>query len=53
MLGVVLNLGISFYKVGLFDEAYSCFENSDMRVKKRINEIKTKYKTSYLTAPSF
>lgn len=39
MLAVVLNLGICFYKVGLFDEAYSCFENSDLRIKKRISEV--------------
>lgn len=34
MLAVVINLGICFYKAGLFDEAYSCFENSDMRIKR-------------------
>lgn len=38
MLAVVINLGICFYKAGLFDEAYSCFENSDMRMKKKIAE---------------
>lgn len=38
MLAVVINLGICFYKSGLFDEAYSCFENSDMRIKKEYSE---------------
>lgn len=38
MLAVVMNLGVSFYRVGLFDEAFSCFENSDMRLKKKVVE---------------
>lgn len=38
MLGVVMNLGICFYKASLFDEAYSCFENCDLRIKAECNE---------------
>ena len=37
MLTIVINLGICFYRAGLFDEAYSCFENSDMRIKCKIS----------------
>lgn len=40
ILAVLLNLGICFYKTGLFDDAYSCFENSHLRIKKRISEMK-------------
>jgi len=38
MLGVVMNLGICFYKASLFDEAYSCFENCDLRIKGECTE---------------
>jgi len=32
VLMVLINLGIAFYKVGLFDEAFSCFEHSEVKL---------------------
>lgn len=34
VLTVIANLGTCFYKAGLFDEAYSCFESANCRLKR-------------------
>lgn len=33
ILFIVINMGTCFYKVNLYDEAFSCFESADVRIK--------------------
>jgi hypothetical protein len=38
MLAVLINVAIIFYKIGLFEESYSYFENCDKRIKGKIKK---------------
>ena len=31
-LFIIINMGIGFYNVGLFDEAFSCFESAEIKL---------------------
>ena len=37
---IIINMGIAFYKAGLLDEAYSCFETSDIKIREIESQIR-------------